>query len=139
MRHGAPPAAFLAAALALAFHAGALAGTPPFPREREMPGHYDSLAIGKPASDATVHDNDGDVEVSVVVSPALRAGDRALLSVDGRPTPAQERTRFELSGLARGEHSLRAAIVDRSGRTLIASAPITFNMWRASRLFPGRR
>jgi hypothetical protein len=46
---------------------------------------------------------------------------------------------FELAGIDRGEHTLVAEAVDRDGEPLIASPPVIFNVWRASRLFPNRK
>lgn len=107
------------------------------------PGHgmsraYDSIAIVEPAREVTIFSNDGDLRVSVVTKPALRAGDRIALSLDGRPVRQADRSHFELSGIARGEHKLRSRIVDPGGSLLISSAPVTFTMWHASRLFPNR-
>lgn len=101
---------------------------------------YDSIAVVKPAGDATVFDNAGNVDVTVAVAPALhaRAGDRIALIVDGRPMAARRATRFKLSGIVRGEHTLEAQVVDNSGNALIASTPVKFYLWQASRLFPNR-
>jgi len=102
---------------------------------------YDSIAVTKPADGSTVFNNAGNVDVTVVVSPALRvgAGDQIVLLVDGRRTAAQSATRFQLSGIVRGEHTLEAQVVDSSGYTLISSNSVKFYMWQASRLFLNRR
>jgi len=102
---------------------------------------YDAIAVTKPADGTTVFNNAGNVEVTVAVSPALRAdtGDQIVLLVDGQRTAAQSATRFNLSGIVRGEHTLEAQVVDGSGNTLISSKPVKFYMWQASRLFLNRR
>ena len=102
---------------------------------------YDSIAVARPANDATVFDNGGNVDVTVAVSPALDkgAGDRIELILDGRRVSLQSAGQFKLSGIARGEHSLEARVVDGSGNLLISSSPVKFHMWQASRLFPNRR
>ena len=100
---------------------------------------YESIVIEKPAADATVFDNAGDVEVTVSVTPALRNGDAVALALDGQPSAASGGTHIGLSGIPRGEHTLRAQVVDANGERLIASAPVTFHVWQASRLFPNRR
>ncbi len=102
---------------------------------------YDSIAVAQPANDATVFDNGGNVDVTVAVSPALDkgAGDRIELILDGRRVSLQSAGQFKLSGIARGEHSLEARVVDGSGNLLISSSPVKFHMWQASRLFPNRR
>jgi hypothetical protein len=102
---------------------------------------YDSIAVVKPAGDATVFDNAGNVEVTVAVSPALRidAGDRIALILDGRRIAVRRATQFKLSGITRGEHSLEGQVVDSRGNVLISSNPVKFHLWQASRLFPNRR
>ncbi len=131
-RPGALAAALLALAVASAAPAGQLATQEPSPA-------YESIEILRPAAGATVFDNAGDVEVTVAISPALRRGDRIVLSIDGGEVAQGGRTRFKLSGIDRGAHSLQAEAVDRHAESLIVSKPVTFYMWRASRLFPNRR
>lgn len=100
---------------------------------------YSSVAVVQPAHDSTVFDNAGNVEVAVATSPDLRSGDRIALVLDGRQRSVQQAARFKLSGIERGQHTLEARIVDDSGDTIIASKPVTFYLWQASRLFPSRR
>ena len=62
------------------------------------------------------------------------------LWVDGLPVPPATRSmQFEVTGLPRGEHSVRALVVDEHGREVEASPPVRFYVWKASRLFPNRR
>lgn len=131
MLHTKPAVALLGALFAL--------GVAALARGETAPGPYRSLAIGAPADGATVFDNGGNVEVSVSISPALRAGDRVVLALDGRAVRERSGARFALSRVDRGEHTLRARVIDAGGNTLISSAPATFYLWRASRLFPNRR
>jgi hypothetical protein len=102
---------------------------------------YASIAVTKPAEGSTVFNNAGNVDVTVAVSPALRAdaGDQIVLLVDGHRAATQNATRFNLSGIVRGEHTLEAQVVDSSGNALISSKPVKFYMWQASRLFLNRR
>lgn len=102
---------------------------------------YDSIAVVDPANDATVFDNAGNVTVTVAVSPGLRgsAGDQIALILDGRVASVRDATRFKLSEIARGEHTLEAQIVDRGGTVVISSNPVKIYLWQASRLFPARR
>jgi hypothetical protein len=102
---------------------------------------YDSIAVAKPADGSTVFNNAGNVDVTVVVSPALRAAaaDQVVLLVDGHRAATQSATDFKLTGIVRGQHTLQAQVVDSSGKALIASKPVKFYMWQASRLFLNRR
>jgi hypothetical protein len=141
-RQCASPAIVLFATLLISsVHAPALAeiGASSSPQESAAAAYYESVAIGRPANDATIFDNDGNIEVVLLVSPALRPGDRTVLSIDGHPMPPRSETRFTLLGLPRGKHTFQSWIVDASGKKLIASTPITFTLWQASRLFPDRR
>ena len=102
---------------------------------------YDAVRIVAPPQESTVHDNNGDVAVQVETSPVVDplSGDRIELLLDGNPVGLQSGDRFELTGVLRGAHTLQARIESADGATIAASAPATFYMWRASRLFPGRR
>jgi hypothetical protein len=114
------------------------AGVAPIPQINAMTQPYHSVTIGQPAANATVFDNAGNVEVRIITSPTLRAGDRIALNIDGRAMPPQNQGRIELSGLDRGEHTLKATIVDAGGYALMSSAAVTFYVWRGSLLFPAR-
>jgi len=132
-----PCVTILLAALA----AGAASGAP----AQERGGtrlRYAAVTLAQPQHGETVHDNLGRVEVAVQLVPALdaSAGHRIRMGVDGKLRPgAWTSERFTLTGIDRGAHSLQAVIVDRDGRPLAASDEITFHMWQASRLFPGRK
>ncbi|MGH8695707.1 MAG: hypothetical protein ACREVS_04480 [Burkholderiales bacterium] len=104
----------------------------------QAPGSY-NVAIVQPANEETVHDNQGNVVVQVTASPTLAPGDRVALLLDGRTVAQQMGTTFTLSGVERGTHTLHAQVVDANGATLATSPPVTFYMWQASRLFPGRK
>ena len=109
------------------------------PRVAEGLRFYESIGILKPAGDSTIFDNAGNVDVVVKVAPALRPGDRIVLTLDGRPAAQRAGLRFALSSIDRGEHTLVVKAVDRDGNALIASPPVVFNVWQASRLFPSRQ
>jgi len=119
--------------------AAALAGAAlSLPGLAQAPGGY-NIAIVQPANEGTVHDNEGNVIVQVAVFPSLAPGHQVALVLDGRPVAQQTGTTVALSGVERGAHTLQAQVVDAGGATLAASQPVTFSMWQASRLFPGRK
>lgn len=99
-----------------------------------------AVRIVAPQDGATVHDNRGRVAVVVAVEPALRvaAGERVELVLDGRVAVREAGERLALSGVARGTHTLQARVAASDGRVLAASPSVTFHLWHASRLFPGR-
>lgn len=121
---------FLAAVLAL----GLAAGIAPVAHAQAL-----EVTITRPAQDDTVHDNEGNVSVIVAVEPALAPGSELVLLLDDRPAARQRGPVFALMGVERGTHTLQAQVIDARGVTLATSAPVTFHMWQASRLFPGRK
>ena len=116
--------------------AGALVGLPGLVQGQ---GRYTDIAITQPANEETVHDNEGNVAVQVAVSPSLAPGDRVVVLLDGQPAGKWADTTLTLSGVERGAHTLEARVVGPGGSMLVASQPITFYVWQASRLFPGRK
>lgn len=101
---------------------------------------YESIAIARPRNDATVFDNSGKLRVEVRVLPALRSdsGDRIAILIDGGAALQSSDTETVLTGIARGTHTLQAEVLDSSGAVVLASPAVTFHMWQASKLFPGR-
>ncbi|HUO43810.1 MAG TPA: hypothetical protein VMT94_02715 [Burkholderiales bacterium] len=102
---------------------------------------YRSLLITHPKNEATVHDNSGNVRVTVKIAPALRSdrGDWIEILLDGNSVAKLQDTHFPLTGVERGEHTLSARVINGDGTVAITSAPITLYMWQASRLFPSRK
>lgn len=103
---------------------------------------YEAPRLLAPKSGETIHDNQGTVWVEVALQPPLRteAGHRFRIRLDGRLVAGTwSATRFSLSDVERGTHTLQFVVVDAAGRELAASAPIEFNLWRASRLSPSRK
>lgn len=96
------------------------------------------VSIVSPQPGETVHDNRGRVVVRVSVEPPPSSGQQLRLMVDDQER-AMSGLQVEFDGLHRGEHRLQAELVDRDGRVVAASAPVSFFMWQASRLFPNRR
>ena len=102
---------------------------------------YDTVRIIVPQDDAAVHDNEGNLDVSVEVSPPLRAdaGNHVVLLLDGRVVASGAEVRIRLNGVDRGTHTLQAQVATADGTLLLASPVTSFYMWRASRLHRGRK
>jgi hypothetical protein len=97
------------------------------------------VAIVQPAHAETIHSNQGELTVRVRQSGGV-AGARVQLMLDGSALPRTYRGNvIELKGIDRGTHTLQAVLLDAKGERLAASEPVTFYMWQASRLFPGRQ
>ena len=99
---------------------------------------YQILRIVMPEAEEVVHDNDGAVTVVIQLSPALRSieGHRLKVLLDDRVVSEGSQQTFALTAIERGTHSVQAQVTAADGSVLITSAPTTFHMWRASRLFP---
>ena len=129
-RRGVCIAAFLALAAA-----GWLAPSPAWADEA-------TIEISSPQPEETIHDNSGSVAVTVAVRNGRVAAKllRFRVLLDGETYgPIQDSPSFTLSGVERGEHALRVELLDSSGNALASSPSVTFYMWQASRLFPGRK
>ncbi len=102
---------------------------------------YESLDILQPGQEETLWNIGGILTVSVRVRPALRADHRLQLYYDGQaldPLPPGV-TSFELSEVWRGEHTLRATIVDGDGQALAESPTRTFYVQQTSIQQPQRQ
>ena len=69
------------------------------------------IVLVLPLYGATVHDNSGRLRVEVEASPALRAGERIAIVLDGKTVARTASTTADLSGVVRGTHELQARIV----------------------------
>lgn len=100
------------------------------------------VSLLRPAQHDTIHDNSGNMEVKVKVDPPIdpQEGTSIRILLDGKVVATQDSEQtFFLQGIDRGQHSVKAILVDRNGRTLAQSAPVSFTMWQASVRNPARR
>lgn len=96
-------------------------------QERATP--YSYINITSPAEQGTVRSNQGIVNVTYQLEPALKAGDRVELFLDG---VLQES--FNIQGLVRGEHVVMVQVVNEAGEQQIKSPEVTFYLHHSSRL-----
>lgn len=94
--------------------------------DEAAPVGYDVVAIQSPGQDEVLWNIEGQLVVSTAVDPPLRPGHRLRLFLDGSPAETLEpgRTQTQLENVFRGEHSLRAEVLDPEGRT-VGSSPVT--------------
>ena len=98
------------------------------------------IAITSPKNEETIHDNTGKVVVSIAIEGGLPEQSAIRVLLDGQPYgAARTGASFTLEGVERGEHTLQVQVVDAAGKTILSSDTVTFYMWQASRLFPGRK
>ena len=101
---------------------------------------YESISISKPEDGATIWNNPGNFMVDVATKPRLQPGDKMVLMIDGRVVgESDSQTRFELTNINRGEHSLSAHIVNAEGDVVITSKTATIHLHQASVNMPSRR
>ncbi|MDH4554045.1 DUF4124 domain-containing protein [Pseudomonas sp. BN417] len=85
----------------------------PIPREQG----YQVLRILVPEPDATIRDMEGNLIVSAMSEPGLRANHSYRLVLDGQPVAEPGRSPvFPLQNLDRGTHQLAVEIIDEQGR-----------------------
>jgi len=94
-------------------------------------GYYSSVSIVQPLTQATIFNNSGQVEVSIATKPDLRANDKAIMLVDGKPMETtQNENVLQVQGVERGEHTVRVQIQDKKGTAVATSNIITIYMRR---------
>jgi len=98
-----------------------------------------AIAVVKPAGNDTIHSNQGKLTV-VLRRVDAPPGASVRLVLDGTARPKiHRRNVIKLDGIDRGSHSLQAVLLDANGKRVAVSAPVSFYMWHASRLFPNRK
>ncbi len=100
-----------------------------------------TVRIVSPQPETTIHDNSGNLEVVVDVQPPMPGGGAYHLTIllDNQPAASGTRTHYAFTEVDRGAHTLQATVNTADGAVIVSSQPVTFYMWRASRLFPNRR
>ena len=99
------------------------------------------MTIVSPKNQETIHSNVGSVPVKISLpgDATVAPGNAIRVLLDGREFGSPQHTSsFVLDGVERGEHTLQVLLMDASGNTTASSASVTFYMWQASALFPGR-
>ena len=114
------------------------------PAETDTAGTYRSLRITGPTDGETIRRNGGNVRVTARIQPDLRQEHHAVLFMDGSRVASDRAPRrgypsqphgdidFSLTGVARGPHTLRIAVMDHKNSILVQSAPVGFHLLRAA-------
>ncbi|UJJ30099.1 DUF4124 domain-containing protein [Halopseudomonas maritima] len=107
-------------------------------------GSYRRLEITSPANDTAVRANDGNVTLTVVLNPPLRAGHLLRARIDGSlseqalPGAGQAEANLTVTNLDRGSHLVEAVVTNSKGEQISASTGITLHVQRTSLNQPGR-
>ena len=101
--------------------------------EEELVPDY-QLSITSPEHDQTVRANDGNLDVTIELTPDLdneKRGDQLIVLVDGQQQgSAISEINFKLTNIDRGTHTLTVSVVDSDGRILKISKAVTFHLQR---------
>lgn len=96
---------------------------------------YRSLAITSPAMDEVFFGSDADVNVQLALDGELQPGHEVAVFLDGARV-GSDGLSATLSGVGRGTHVLRAAVLSENGSPLVTSPEITFHVRQASTATP---
>lgn len=106
--------------------------------EDSAPG-YSGFRIVAPAQGETLWNIGGELSVQLEVQPSLAPSHRVRVYLDGQlREDSPQATQITLAEVYRGEHQLRAVIVDPQGREVAATEDVTFYVQQASLQNPNR-
>jgi len=98
---------------------------------------YTEFKISNPKNDATIRDNNGDINVDITIKPQLRSKlkHKIVLLLDGKSvSDPGSATAFALHNVDRGQHSLSARIIDKEGNAIKTTDAVTVHLKRFSKL-----
>lgn len=104
---------------------------PPPPLDKNKLISYKTVTITSPRNGETLKNNTGIVQVKIQTEPKLRPEDSIQIIYDGKPQATQQNaSSITITEVYRGQHTLKAQIINKAGKTLLSSDPITFYMQR---------
>ncbi len=93
---------------------------------------YQQMHIVQPEHDSAIRNNAGDIVITVALQPPLRLNDSIYLIMDGKIVAQGQQTRFQLTNVDRGTHTIHAEVRNSAGQKRINTHPIDFSVLRAS-------
>ena len=116
--------AALSALLLLTVAQSALADTA---TSSAVPGGGYRVTLGNIHNGESIWDDSRSLSLQVQTQPALREGDRLIVTIDGNPVAGEVKgNHILLRNIDRGAHELQARRVDSRGNTLATSQKVTF-------------
>jgi hypothetical protein len=99
---------------------------------------YEVFRISQPSAEQTLRDNSGTLDIALDVQPRIKRGHSLELFLDGQSVEGIPRvtTRFTIGGVVRGQHTLRAVLVDSTGEIVAETPTVRFYMMQTSILNP---
>ena len=107
--------------------------------EEEKSTTYESFKIVKPKTNATVRDSNGNIDVTMELTPALdtEAGHRIDIYVNGKPViKGSSALSAQLTNINRGSTGVKAFVKNKKNKTLISSNKVIVHLKRLSELHP---
>jgi hypothetical protein len=103
-------------------------------QEEQKVTEYTKIAIAEPSDNGAVRSNNGNVAITVVIGPKLdqEAGDQIRILLDGSEAKTEASTTITLENIDRGSHTVSAEVINRDGKVLLKTKPITFHLQRFS-------
>ncbi len=94
---------------------------------------YTAFNILQPGQQETLWNVAGNVEVALHLTPGLRLGHRLGVYLDGTLTNlGTGGPQFQLTDVARGQHTLQGVVLDADGEEVLRSLPVTFMVQQTS-------
>ncbi len=107
--------------------------TPVDQEPQDKPFSYQAIKITQPEHEENFINNQGQVTVTVSLTPKLRPSDQIQLYFNGEAQgKPQSATVFPFQNLDRGSYSVEAEVLDKTGKSLGKSSPVSFVIRRAS-------
>ena len=106
----------------------------------QQPDNSYRIAITSPPDETSIPMGPGNFSVSATVEPNVGNGELLQLLLDdspwGEPQPGGN---WALTNVFRGAHTVKVAVVDKEGKRLAESSPITVYVFRPSVNFKNRK
>lgn len=83
---------------------------------------YQSLVISAPIDRSALHSGTGDITVSTILEPSLRAEDKLRFLLDGAEVALQKGASLLLTSLNRGTHTITVQVIDPQNKALISAS-----------------
>lgn len=92
---------------------------------------YTSFTVISPENGSGLRSNNGSVNISLKLEPALQGGHKIIIALDGEEISNGSSSSASVQNLDRGMHSISASIIDGNGNK-VSSTSSSFSLLRAS-------
>ena len=93
---------------------------------------YKIFEVQSPENGEVIRNNAGMISIQLSLAPNLRAEDSIEIFMDGKSVGSGRGTSISLTSVDRGSHSIQASIKDKSGKPVIQTSSVTFELKRIS-------